>query len=200
VEVVTDRGTFAAGHLVIAAGPWAGSCLEVPGCALEVRKKPVYWFASHADGYRAAAGCPCFLAELPEGVFYGVPAVDRRGVKLARHTGGAIVDDPTILDRAVDEEDLALVERFRTEFLPGVRGPYTSHGACMYTMSPDEHFIVDRHPEHERVVFAAGLSGHGFKFAGVLGEALADIVTTGSTPLRIGFLSIRRPALERPPA
>ena len=70
--------------------------------------------------------------------------------------------------------------------------PCREHAVCLYTMSPDEHFIVDRHPEHDRVVFAAGLSGHGFKFAPVLGAALADLATHGTTRLPIGFLSLDR--------
>ena len=82
------------------------------------------------------------------------------------------------------------------EHLPGVRTPFSEHAVCMYTMSPDEHFVVDRHPENEQVAFAAGLSGHGFKCTGVLGEALADLRTTGSTELPVGFLSARRIALE----
>ena len=68
----------------------------------------------------------------------------------------------------------------------------TDHAVCLYTMSPDEHFIVDRHPAHANVVFAAGLSGHGFKFTPVLGRALADLALDGSTPLPIDFLSLKR--------
>ena len=69
---------------------------------------------------------------------------------------------------------------------------YRDHAICLYTMSPDEHFIVDRHPEHPQVAFAAGLSGHGFKFAPVLGAALADLAVNGATHLPIDFLSLRR--------
>jgi glycine/D-amino acid oxidase-like deaminating enzyme len=76
--------------------------------------------------------------------------------------------------------------------LPGVSQEVTAHSVCLYTMSPDEHFIVDRHPAHPSVVFAAGLSGHGFKFTPVLGEALADLALDGSTELPIGFLSLSR--------
>ncbi len=76
--------------------------------------------------------------------------------------------------------------------MPGVSTRVTHHAVCMYTMSPDEHFIVDRHPAFSNVVFAAGLSGHGFKFVPVLGRALADLALDEGTDLPIGFLSLER--------
>ncbi|HWA97511.1 MAG TPA: FAD-dependent oxidoreductase, partial [Pirellulales bacterium] len=84
---------------------------------------------------------------------------------------------------------------FIARALPDVSSTRTAHAVCMYTMSPDEHFIVDHHPRDERICFAAGLSGHGFKFAPVLGEVLADLALAGQTKLPIAFLSCRRPAL-----
>jgi sarcosine oxidase len=196
VEVETDRGTFQAERLVIAAGPWAASLLGELGCMLEVRRKPQYWFAAETNIMRVEQGCPCFLFELPAGVFYGFPQIDERGVKVAQHTGGRVVADPMTVDRSIDESELAEARRFVRERLVGVMERLASTSVCMYTMSPDEHFIVDRHPEHAQVVLAAGLSGHGFKFTSVLGEVLADLAIDGSTKLPIGFLSVTRPALR----
>ena len=88
------------------------------------------------------------------------------------------------------------VTRLVRAHLPGLRGPPTYHGFCYYTMSPYAHFVVDRHPDHPAVGFAAGLSGHGFKFASVLGEALADLALDGVTRLPIGFLGLGRPGLR----
>jgi glycine/D-amino acid oxidase-like deaminating enzyme len=133
-----------------------------------------------------------FLFELPRGVFYGYPQLDVRGVKVGEHSGGRAVDDPLTVDRAVDRSEQAALERFLAAHLPGVSKRVAGHAVCLYTMSPDEHFIVDRHPAHANVAFAAGLSGHGFKFAPVLGRALADLVVDRSTNLPIGFLSLAR--------
>jgi glycine/D-amino acid oxidase-like deaminating enzyme len=83
-------------------------------------------------------------------------------------------------------------QKFLRARLPGASARVTDHSVCLYTMSPDEHFIVDRHPACSNVVFAAGLSGHGFKFAPVLGRALADLALDGSTSLPIEFLSWAR--------
>jgi glycine/D-amino acid oxidase-like deaminating enzyme len=102
------------------------------------------------------------------------------------------VDDPSNLDRDVHDADAARIEAFLQQCLPTVTHRRTDHAACMYTMSPDEHFIVDRWPGDDRIVLAAGMSGHGFKFTPVLGTALADLALAGSTSLPIDFLSLGR--------
>jgi len=191
VRVTTDRGVFHADKLVLAGGPWMPGLLGKGERSprLQVLRKHVYWFENDAAELHQDRGCPTYLFELPHGVFYGFPQIDGLGVKAAEHTGGVAVDDPLQDDRALDPADLARVRQFMADHLPGVSDALTRHSVCYYTMSPDGHFIVDRHPEHERVVYAAGLSGHGFKFTSVLGEALADLALEGRTNLPIEFLS-----------
>jgi len=118
------------------------------------------------------------------------------GVKLAEHTGGAVVADPLSVNRDVEPAERRRVEEFITAAMPQVSHRMTKHSVCMYTMSRDAHFIVDRHPECPQAAFAAGLSGHGFKFAGVLGQALAELVLDGQTSLPIGFLAANRASLR----
>lgn len=195
VTVHTDAGTYRAERLVIAAGAWAGRVLASLGLPLRVLRKGQFWFRAVAGQYSAAAGCPAFLFETPHGIYYGLPALDGPEVKVAEHSGGRPMDDPLALDHAVDAEELARVQSFAATALPHLSGELTHHEGCLYTLTPDEHFIVDRHPEHDRVVLAAGLSGHGFKFAPVLGEALADLAIDGRTSLPIDFLRCARPAL-----
>jgi glycine/D-amino acid oxidase-like deaminating enzyme len=195
VEVRTERGQYTADRLIITAGTWAGQLLTDLGIPLQVRRKPQYWFAVDDDSYRAERGCPGYIFEMPTDIFYGFPVVDEFGLKIARHTGGEIVADPLTVSRDFDPEDRRLVEDFVGRYMPGVTRRLLHHSICMYTMSPDEHFIIDRHPEHPQVSFAAGLSGHGFKFTSALGEALADLATQDSTRLPIGFLNCRRPGL-----
>jgi glycine/D-amino acid oxidase-like deaminating enzyme len=135
---------------------------------------------------------PVFFYELRNGVFYGFPKLDARGVKASEHSGGRSVADPLAVDRMIDVDEQRRLIDFLALYLPGVSSQVTAHTVCMYTMSPDEHFIVDRHPAHANVVFAAGLSGHGYKFAPVLGAALADLALDGETSLPIDFLSLAR--------
>jgi sarcosine oxidase len=192
VVVETDAGSFLASKLVIAAGAWAGSLLADLGVRFEVLRKPLYWYPAVDESLRADRGCPTYLFETSNGVFYGFPQIDDSGVKVAQHTGGVTVTNPLNLDRNLDVAEQACVERFLSQHLPGVGRPHLQHATCMYTMSPDANFVVDIHPQFPQVSFAAGLSGHGFKFTCVLGEVLADLATNGQTELPIGFLNCRR--------
>ncbi len=113
-------------------------------------------------------------------------------MKVARHDGGAIVHDPSPVKREVGAADEADVRAFLRSYLPDVDGPVRHAKTCLYTLTPDEHFIIDVHPHHPRVVIAAGFSGHGFKFASVVGEILADLVERGSTSLPLDRFRIGR--------
>ncbi len=192
VVVRTESDSYAADRLVITAGPWAGALLADLNVPLRVLRKHLHWYACDDARYRADRGCPTFFYETAEGYFYGFPQLDDQGVKLAEHSGGTVVADPLADDKAVEPLDRQRVEQFLAAHLPGVSNRPTAHAVCYYTSTLDEHFIVDVHPLHPRVVFAAGLSGHGFKFTGVLGEALADLALQGKTNLPIEFLSSRR--------
>jgi monomeric sarcosine oxidase len=192
VRVYTSAGDFSAASLLVAAGSWAGRLLALRNLSLTVLRKSLFWFDTTATQYDGAAGCPVFLFELPHGVFYGFPKLDARGVKVAEHTGGSPVDDPLAVRRDIDRGEELRLREFLAAHLPDVSPSVSDHAACLYTMSPDEHFLVDRHPEHANVVFAAGLSGHGFKFTPVLGRALAELAVDGRTELPIDFLSLSR--------
>jgi sarcosine oxidase len=196
VVVETVRNAYAADRLIISAGPWASQLLGELGIRFEVRRKPLYWWQTCNDAYRADRGCPGFLYDLPQGCFYGVPQIDSRGVKVAEHTGGAAVQDPLTVAREIDVEDKVRVAGFVNETLPEATNHCTDHTVCMYTMTPDGHFVVDRHPEHPQVSLAAGLSGHGFKFTCVLGEILSQLALDGRTDLPIEFLSAGRAGLR----
>lgn len=188
--VVTDRGDFCAHRLVVTVGPWAAEFLAPLNVPLVIRRKSLFWYS--ADGPHYAPALPTFLFELPQGIIYGFPAIDDRGVKVAEHSGGQIVDEPLHVNRDVVATEEMMMSDFLKSHLPKVGGKRTDHSVCMYTMTPDEHFIVDHHPDDPRIVFAAGLSGHGFKFAPVLGKALADLAIDGQTSLPVGFLSLKR--------
>ena len=194
VSVRTEFDEYQAGRLVITAGAWAGELLRKLNVPLTVRRMHLHWYAAANDRYRLENGVPTFFFELPDrSFFYGFPQLDERGVKVAEHgSGGEIVENATQLSRDVDATDRARVEAFVTKHLAEVTMQPTRHCVCLYTMTADENFIVDTHPEHPHVCFAAGLSGHGFKFTTVLGEALADLALNASTALPIDFLSVSR--------
>jgi len=195
-RVTTNHGDYDAARLIITAGAWAAQLLgdlwKSRGLALQVLRKPLYWFECRDPRYLADRGQPAFLYEMPNGVFYGFPQVDSGGVKAARHSGGETVADPLALDRSLDARECDEVRAFVTSYLPGVSGQLLRHDTCMYTMSSDGHFLVDRHPQHPGLAFAAGLSGHGFKFVPALGEALVQMALGEKTTSPVEFLSLAR--------
>ncbi len=193
VSVETDRARYRADRLIVAAGAWAPELLAKLGVEFEVRRKVLLWYRSTRAEHRVDRGMPTFLIETTgERLFYGFPVIDGESLKVAEHTGGVQVGDPLAVDREVGDGDRSPVEAFCRESLPGVTSELLRSSVCLYTMTPDEHFVVDRHPSTPQVVIAAGLSGHGFKFAPALGEALADLALEGRTSFPVEFLSLAR--------
>lgn len=194
VRVSTDSGTFDAKRVVMNAGAWSASFLGKLGRHLVVRRKLQLWLETHPGAYPQGA-CPVYAFETKNGFFYGFPATEPGAVKVAHHTGGDAVSDPSTLDRELHERDSAPVLAFAAQHLAHTTGRVLRHRACMYTMTPDEHFVIDRHPEHENVIVACGFSGHGFKFAPMVANAAADLALDDRTDLPIGLFSATRPTL-----
>ena len=195
ITVQTETDSWRADKLVITAGAWAKSLLADLNIPLRIVRKHVHWYHCDRPVYHQDQGCPVFFYEVDDSYFYGFPQIDARGVKVSEHSGGTVIEDPLTDDKSIEPADQERVEQFLLRHLPGVSSQPTDHGVCYYTLSPDEHFIVDQHPLYDRVSFAAGLSGHGFKFTGVLGEVLADLTCDGTTSLPIGFMRCDRPGL-----
>lgn len=192
VTVRTDRAEYAANSLIITAGAWAGQSLQQLKLPLEVRRKFVGWFPIRAGHFGIDQKVPTYFYELPHGTFYGFPSLDGKTAKLAEHSGGDLVTDAHQVDRALHPTDLTRLAHFIESQLPGLDPTPAQHSVCLYTMSPDQHFIVDLHPGLSNVAIAAGFSGHGFKFAPVIGEALADLSINRSTSRPMDFLSLKR--------
>ena len=195
VVVETSRETIAADRLVLCPGAWASDLARLPATAFTVLRKSLFWYAPTAALAGTAAALPAFAFDTPRGFFYGFPALDGRGLKVAEHTGGRVVADPLQVDRAIDAAEQAAIEGWLADHLPCASRTRTAHEVCLYTMSPDHHFVVGLHPEHRQVAVAAGFSGHGFKFASVIGEVLADLALTGSTSHPVAFLAPDRDGL-----
>ncbi|MBM3288784.1 MAG: FAD-dependent oxidoreductase, partial [Candidatus Hydrogenedentes bacterium] len=181
-----------ANKLVLTAGAWTTPSFVELLVPLRILRKVQFWYTSpNIAEYRRGA-FPPFYVDTGSGGFYGFPSINDFGIKLAEHTGGARVDDPDQLDRGLHREDEDSVRAFLRDVLPQFQPERTRFSVCMYSMTADEHFIVDRHPRHPNVVLAGGFSGHGFKFASVIGEVLADLALDGSTPHPVGFLGLGR--------
>lgn len=192
VEIVTDRRRLLAGRLVITAGAWAAKLLRSLGISLRVLRKVLLWYQASDSPEWNTPAMPCYLFARDGGVFYGFPAIGPDGLKVAEHTGGEEIEDPATISRDLMPADEERVLAFLAKTLPAPTPHRTRFSVCMYTMTPDAHFILDRHPVHPQVVLGAGFSGHGFKFASVVGEILADLATEGKTHHPIEFLRLGR--------
>jgi sarcosine oxidase len=191
VEVVTDRDTYHAARLVVTAGSWASRFLDGLGVPLTVMRQVLTWFRTDPALVRRDR-FPIFLADVPCGPFYGLPAVDADGVKIARHYGAPELPDPDGVDWQISAADFEPVDAFLRTYSTFPRWASTRAEVCQYTLTPDRHFVIDTHPGYPQVSVACGFSGHGFKFATVVGEILADLALTGRTALPIGMFAAGR--------
>ena len=190
VAVTTDSGRYVADHLVIAGGAYAEELLGDLGLPLQVTRIVNGYFEPTSEHWYSENGAPDFLLSVPEGGFYGMPADEGVGLKIGLHYG-----TPTTartIDRTIRDEEIDFLRGVLDRYMPGASGPVVKQITCMYTMTPDEDFIVELHPEHPQVAIACGFSGRGFKFSPTVGEIMADLVTNGSTSHDIKFLSSNR--------
>lgn len=190
---LTTGETLEAATLVITPGAWAPQVLQsVPNFPrIEVRRKVVMWHQVQPGFYDINRNGVTFLLECPYGVFYGFPSMDGATLKCGEHSGGQVVADPLTVDRSLQPDDIAAMRRYLTDHMPQVKAQPERHSVCLYSMSPDGHFIVDRVPRYSNVLFGAGFSGHGFKFTASIGAALAEWADTGRTASPIRFLALR---------
>ncbi|MCA8923114.1 MAG: N-methyl-L-tryptophan oxidase [Planctomycetes bacterium] len=189
---LTDGTALRARRLILAPGGWAPTLLADLELPLTLLRKVLVWVPCADDAYLAER-FPVFLCDSGAGVFYGFP---RRGadpeLKLAEHSGGAALAHPEALERGLLPGDAEPVLAYLARSLPGLERRVLRHAVCFYTQTPDEHFVLGAHPRHPQVALVAGLSGHGYKFAPVLGEVLAELALDGATRHEVGFLSPTR--------
>jgi sarcosine oxidase len=199
VEVTTPVARYQASQLAICPGPWASELLAGLGVPFVVERQVQYWFEPVADPDRFRADRhSIYIWEAADGQqFYGFPSFDDpaggppEGVKVAKFRSGGPCTPETI-DRAVHPEEVAAMRAFVAPRMPDLPGTLLNSVTCMYTTTPDEHFVIARHPGHEQVVVACGFSGHGFKFVPVVGEIVADLVSEGRTAHPIGLFDPER--------
>ncbi|GAA0434009.1 N-methyl-L-tryptophan oxidase [Lentibacillus halophilus] len=198
VSVRTGTATYSADKLIVSAGAWNKTLLSSLNLDLPLQpsRRPFGWFDADEELYSSDA-FPGFFVECPSGVYYGFPSMSGNGLKIGRFDAGQDVN-PTYMDRefGVFPDDEGDLRQFLDAFMPQAAGQLNVGGTCMFTNTPDENFIIDRHPEHSHVAIAAGFSGHGFKFSSVVGEILSQLTVSGATEHDISPFSATRPALQ----
>ncbi|MGZ5836471.1 MAG: N-methyl-L-tryptophan oxidase [Xanthobacteraceae bacterium] len=181
VHIATSGGEIAARTAIIAAGPWLSTVLPQLRHSLRVTRQVLGWLSPPSPSDFAADRFPVFLFESPLGIHYGFPIHGSSGLKISKHHHLDETVDPEAVDCRISPHDEAAILSFRDQFLPSAKGPLTAATTCLYTMTPDSDFIIDRLPDAPQVIVASPCSGHGFKFAPIIGEILADLATSGST-------------------
>jgi len=194
VTVKTEQVAYQASRLVIAPGAWAPDLLADLKISCDVQRRVMCWFQplSHPTGFQPE-NFPIYIWDVDgQNCFYGLPATGTlEGIKAAMHSGGLSCSAENV-DRAIHDSDITEIRGWLEQFIPSLNGPLIQAVSCLYTMTPDQHFLVDLHPTYPQVAIAAGFSGHGFKFTSVMGEILADLATQGCTSHPIAFLAASR--------
>jgi sarcosine oxidase len=195
VRVTTARATYEAERLILAAGPWAPRLLASLHLPLTIERNVLYWFdpIGGIEPFRADR-YPVYIWELESGAqIYGFPAVDASpgGVKVAFfHRGSPCT--PESIDRQVSADEVAQMREALADTIPALNASLLATATCMYTTAPDHHFLIGLHPEHANVVIASPCSGHGYKFASVIGEVLADLATDETSRHDIELFDVTR--------
>ena len=196
VTVVTGQNTYHAQSLVMAAGPWTGQLFASLPIKLTVSRRVMIWLnpVSQPAAFDQSV-FPIFIWQPAEGeIFYGLPRTHEAGApKVAIHSGRDECT-PSTIDRNIRLSDIAAVRSAIQSRIPALNGEVCHAATCMYTMTADEHFVIDTHPDHPQVLIAAGFSGHGFKFSSVVGAILCELALTRKTSSDIGLFSISRKA------
>ena len=192
VKVQTETETLECAQLILSAGAWLPKLASDLGVSFKIERQILAWFepSSNHELFHSSA-CPIFLVEYAASrFFYGFPDVGS-GVKLALHHEGEAVD-PNQPRRDASAEEIETLRRAVLPILPDAPGRLLSSTTCLYTNTPDGHFILDRHPESPQVIVARPCSGHGFKFASAIGEALSDMACGAEPRLDLSLFRLSR--------
>ena len=192
VRVVTGAGAHEADRLLICAGAWASRMVPALDGLAVPERQVLAWLTPKRPELFAPDRFPVFLIDVEEGSYYGFPAHHGHGLKVGWYHHFRERIDPDDPDRSTRPDDEAALRAFAERYLPDGAGPTEMLKACMFTNSPDEHFLIDRLPDAPQVSVAAGFSGHGYKFCSVVGEIMADLAVDGATRHDIGLFRLDR--------
>jgi sarcosine oxidase len=192
VRVRTDRGIVEAERLVLTAGAWSQEVARLPAGLVRAVRQALAWFQPARPELFAPSRFPVFNLLLDGDHFYGFPVFGIPGFKLGRYDHHGEGGDAEAISREPTAADEAPLLEFAARYFPDGAGPTIAVKTCLFEPSPDEHFLLDRHPESTHAVLGAGFSGHGFKFCSVVGEILADLALEGDTRHDIGLFRLGR--------
>jgi sarcosine oxidase len=197
VSVATEKRTYRARKLVVTAGPWAASVLPALAPVAVPQRQVLIWTQPRRNPEHFALGAfPIFNLEAPEGRFYGFPVYSVPGFKIGKYYHRRQRIDPDRMDKDCHPEDERVLRKGIRKYFPDADGPTMAMKTCIFTNTPDTHFILDLHPTHPQVAIAAGFSGHGFKFCSVVGEIMAQLALDGRTTHDILPFALDRPRLR----
>ena len=192
VHIQTTQGTFVAKRVIVTVGAWAKQLLPTLSLPLQPTRKVVGWFDADESRY-GASQFPSFFIEEGSRMYYGFPSLDGAGLKIGRTDGGQPIDPNRHTQNfGKFEEDEADLRHALATYFPDANGPLRQGKTCLYTMSSDQDFIVDHHPDHPNVLIACGFSGHGFKFASVMGEVLSQLILDEPVAFDLSHFSLTR--------
>ncbi len=191
VRVETARGTYYADRLIITAGAWMGEMLTDLHLPLQATRQFNVYFTPKRPELYGPNVFPVYGFSGPEGSYYGVPNLPGDGFKIGRHDGGEPCTPETV-HRIVEPHEVDTMRAVVEKYLPDAAGEVILTATCLYTMTPDGHFILDRHPQYGQVTFASPCSGHGFKFSAAIGEIMTDLAFDGESRFDLGFLAANR--------
>lgn len=200
VRIVLDGGErIEAGAAVIAAGAWIGELLPDVATDLKLTRQPLLWFRPLKPALVKQERMPAFLCEAPEGLFYGMPDIRGTGVKVAWHGSGGDLCSADAARAEVSQAEVEDLHAMLRRYVPAAAGPLLNTSRCVYTRAPNDRFIVGLHPDAPQLVVASACSGHGFKFASVMGRILADLAIDRKADPRIAPFSVESAVRSRSP-
>ncbi|RLM63660.1 N-methyl-L-tryptophan oxidase [Halorubrum sp. Atlit-26R] len=192
VRVTTHKDTYEAEHLVITAGAWARKLLPSLEAVAVPERQVLAWLRPTAPERFHPNSFPVFVHDTGSGHYYGFPRYDVPGFKFGKFNHLEETVDPDTFSREPNSEDEQLLRQYAERFFPEGTGPTMRLATCMFTNTPDDHFILDTLPDQPQVTVGAGFSGHGFKFASVVGEVLADLAIDDRTDHHINLFGLDR--------
>ena len=192
VQVRTDRDTYTAGRLVVTAGPWAANLVPELAAYAVPERQVMGWFQPERPELYTAEIFPVFGVFTDEGRYYGFPSHAVPGFKIGRAHHLLQKVDPDAIDREVHPEDEDILRQAVNRYFPLAAGKLLDRQTCMYTNTPDEHFMIGTLPGQPQVSVAAGFSGDGVKLASVIGEIMADLAQNGATEHDINLFRLDR--------
>ncbi|MCY4581285.1 MAG: N-methyl-L-tryptophan oxidase [Chloroflexi bacterium] len=181
VRVRTEAGVYEAGSLVLTAGAWAGRLVPELAQVAVPERQVMAWFEPDDPALFAPSGFPVFIVTMDGDEYYGFPEFGVPGLKLGKFDDTGVAADPDALDRTWRSDDEEMLRGVLCRCFPRAAGRLLRMAVCMFTNSPDRHFIIGTHAQWPQVSFAAGFSGHGFKFSSVIGEIMADLAERGES-------------------